>query len=105
MITMVLLTHNHVIGGQLMQIVPVKELKDAARISKLCRESGEPVHVTKNGYPDMVIMSVEAYEELERAAQTGRVVSMVQEGIDAVERGECRDAFEAVASIRSKYGL
>ena len=59
----------------------------------------------KNGYPDMVIMSTETYEGLERAAKTGRIVSMVQEGIDAVERGECRDAAEAVASIRSRYGL
>lgn len=88
-----------------MQIVPVKDLKDTTRISRLCRESGEPVHVTKNGYPDMVIMSTETYEVLERAAKTGRIVSMVQEGIDAVERGECRDAAEAVASIRSLYGL
>ena len=88
-----------------MQIVPVKDLKDTTRISRLCRESGEPVHVTKNGYPDMVIMITETYEELERAAKTGRIVSMVQEGIDAVERGEGRDAAEAVASIRSRYGL
>lgn len=88
-----------------MQIVPVKDLKDTTRISRLCRESGEPVHVTKNGYPDMVIMSTETYEGLERAAKTGRIVSMVQEGIDAVERGEYRDAAEAVASIRSRYGL
>ena len=88
-----------------MQIVPVKDLKDTTRISRLCRESGEPVHVTKDGYPDMVIMSTETYEGLERAAKTGRIVSMVQEGIDAVERGECRDAAEAVASIRSRYGL
>ena len=88
-----------------MQIVPVKDLKDTTRISRLCRESGEPVHVTKNGYPDMVILSTETYEGLERAAKTGRIVSMVQEGIDAVERGECRDAAEAVASIRSRYGL
>lgn len=88
-----------------MQMVPVKELKDAAKISKLCHETGEPVHITKNGYPDMVVLSAETYEELEKAAQNGRVVALVQEGIEAVNRGECRDAFEAVASIRGKYGL
>lgn len=88
-----------------MLMVPVKELKDAARISRMCRESGEPVHVTRNGRPDMVVMSSEAYEELERAARAGRVVSLVEEGIEAVRRGESRDAFEAVASLREKYGL
>lgn len=88
-----------------MMMVPVKELKDTARISRICHETDGPIHVTKNGYPDMVLLSAEAYDELEKAALRGRVVTMVQEGIEAVERGECRDAFEAVASIRSKYGL
>jgi PHD/YefM family antitoxin component YafN of YafNO toxin-antitoxin module len=88
-----------------MQMVPVKELKDSARISRLCHESGEPVHVTKNGYADMVIMSAEAFEAMEARARLGRTVELVQEGVDAVSRGECRDAFEAVASLRGKYGL
>ena len=88
-----------------MQMVPVKELKDAARISRLCHESGEPVHVTKNGCADMVIMSTEVFEAMEAQSRLGRTVALVQEGIDAVGRGECRDAFEAVATLRSKYGL
>ena len=88
-----------------MQMVPVKELKDSAGISRLCHESGEPVHVTKNGYADMVIMSAEVFEALEAEARIGRTVALVQEGIDAVTRGECRDAFEAVSSLRSRYGL
>ena len=53
----------------------------------------------------MVIMSAEAFEALEAEARTGRTVALVQEGIDAVTRGECCDAFEAVLSLRSKYGL
>ena len=61
--------------------------------------------MTKNGYADMVIMSAEAFEALEAEARTGRTVALVQEGIDAVTRGECCDAFEAVLSLRSKYGL
>ena len=88
-----------------MQMVPVKELKDASRISRLCHESGEPVHVTKNGCADMVIMSTEVYAAMEKQARVGRTVALVQEGIDAVERGECRDAFEAVAQLREKYAL
>ena len=88
-----------------MQMVPVKELKDTAKISKLCHESGEPIHVTKNGYPDMVVLSSEAFEELERAAQVGRVISLVQEGIEAIQNKECSNAFDAVANLRSKYGL
>ena len=45
------------------QIVAIKELKNTNRISQMCHESQEPIYVTKNGYGDMVIMSMEAYEE------------------------------------------
>lgn len=44
------------------QIVPIKELKNTNRISQMCHETGEPIYVTKNGYGDLVVMSMEAYE-------------------------------------------
>ena len=44
-------------------IIPIKDLKDTASISRMCQESNEPVYITKNGYGDMVIMSMKAYEE------------------------------------------
>jgi PHD/YefM family antitoxin component YafN of YafNO toxin-antitoxin module len=80
-----------------MRMVPIKDLKDAAMISRLCHETGEPVHVTKNVCADMVITSAEAYEDMESQTGVGRTVDLVREGIDAVSRGECRDALEAVA--------
>lgn len=88
-----------------MQVVSVKELKDAARLSTLCHESGEPIHITENGRADMVIMSAEVFEVMAAQSRVGRTVARVQEGVDAVERGEYRDAFEAVATLRSKYGI
>lgn len=45
------------------QIIPIKDLRDTTKISELCRTSGEPVYITKNGYGDMVIMSMSAFEE------------------------------------------
>ena len=44
-----------------MQIIPINQLKDTAKISAICNESNEPVFITKNGYGDMVIMKT--YEE------------------------------------------
>jgi len=46
------------------KILPIKELKNTAEISELCHDSSEPIYITKNGYGDMVIMSMETYEEL-----------------------------------------
>jgi prevent-host-death family protein len=34
-----------------------------ADISKVVHESGEPIFLTKNGYGDMVVMSMEAFEK------------------------------------------
>jgi prevent-host-death family protein len=44
-------------------IRPVSDLRNNfADISRTVHETGEPVFLTKNGYGDMVVMSIEAYE-------------------------------------------
>jgi len=44
-------------------IRPVSDLRNNfAEISRIVHETGEPVFLTKNGYGDMVVMSIEAYE-------------------------------------------
>jgi prevent-host-death family protein len=44
-------------------IRPVSDLRNNfAEISKIVHETAEPVFLTKNGYGDMVVMSIEAYE-------------------------------------------
>lgn len=47
-------------------IRPVSELRNNfAEISKIVHESREPVFLTKNGYGDMVVMSIEQYEKIQ----------------------------------------
>lgn len=44
-------------------IRPVSDLRNNfADISRVVHETTEPVFLTKNGYGDMVVMSIEAYE-------------------------------------------
>lgn len=45
------------------QIIPIKDLKNTAEISDMCHQAEEPIYVTKNGYGDMVIMSLETFEK------------------------------------------
>ena len=45
------------------RIIPIRDLKNTTGISQMCNESAEPVYITKNGYGDMVIMGMKAYEE------------------------------------------
>ena len=46
-------------------IRPVSDLRNNfADISKTVHETAQPVFLTKNGYGDMVVMSMEAFESL-----------------------------------------
>lgn len=49
-----------------MEIIrPVSDLRNNfADISKTVHETKQPVFLTKNGYGDMVVMSMEAYEKM-----------------------------------------
>ena len=47
-------------------IRPVSDLRNHfADISKTAHETAQPVFLTKNGYGDMVVLSMEAYENLQ----------------------------------------
>ena len=47
-------------------IRPVSDLRNHfADISKTVHETAQPVFLTKNGYGDMVVLSMEAYENLQ----------------------------------------
>lgn len=47
-------------------IRPVSDLRsNFADISKTVHETAQPVFLTKNGYGDMVVLSMEAYENLQ----------------------------------------
>ncbi len=68
-------------------IRPVSDLRNNfADISRTVHETAKPVFLTKNGYGDMVVMSMEAYEGL-------RFESEVYAKLQAAEReAELTDA-------------
>ena len=74
------------------QIIPIRDLKNTSQISEICHSSNEPVFVTKNGYGDMVIMSIEVYEKIAKAEKS-------------VTNGNVSDAIESIKNIREKYEL
>lgn len=55
-------------------IIPLRELKNASKISKLVNKSSSPIYVTKNGVSDLVLMSSKAYDKL-----TNKNASMVED--------------------------
>ena len=81
------------------EIIPIRDLKNTNAISKRCHETAEPIFVTKNGYGDMVIMSMETYEEM-----AGRIelYSKLQEGLADVEAKNTRPFADVMADLRHR---
>lgn len=83
-------------------IIPLRDLKNTTAISQMCSESDEPVYITKNGYGEMVIMSIKAYEEKMFMAD---VYSKLAEAEAEIRDGKVSDAREGLKELREKYGL
>ena len=45
-------------------IMPIRDLRNTSEISELAHKKQEPIFITKNGYSDLVVMSVELYEKI-----------------------------------------
>ena len=83
-------------------IIPIKELKDTANISNKCHETDEPIFITKNGYGDMVLMSLETYQKL---TYNNDMYKDLEISRKQIQDGQVKDAREALSDIRGKYGL
>ncbi len=84
------------------RIIPIRDLKDTAAISQMCNESSDPVYITKNGYGDMVIMSMKAYEEKMSLLD---VYAKLAEAEEELQDGKTVDARTALKGLRAKYGV
>ena len=54
------------------QIRPITDLRNTTEISEVCHASREPLFITKNGYGDLVVMSIEVYEEMVKTLRPTR---------------------------------
>ena len=84
------------------RIIPIRDLKNTAAISKMCSESKEPIYITKNGYGDMVIMSMQAYEEKMLLLDAYEKLSAAEE---EVKSGKVTDGRAALKELRARHGL
>lgn len=83
------------------KIIPIRDLRDTTKISELCNKTKEPIFITKNGYGDMVIMSLETYEQ-----QLARIEihDQIIEALKDVEDGKLVTAEEFMNELNELYG-
>lgn len=83
------------------QIRPITDLRNTTEISELCHAKREPLFITKNGYGDLVVMSIETYEEMMETAQTDAAIREAER--EYADEGVLYDAREALTSLRRKH--
>ena len=84
------------------QIMPIKDLKNTSAISDMCHKADEPIYITKNGYGDMVIMSIELFEATQKK---WNMYSDIELSEQQMKEGKTKDARKALAIVKEKYGI
>lgn len=84
------------------QIIPIRDLKNTSEISQMCQESDEPIFITKNGYGDMVIMSMKLFEEKMFMLDVYNKLIAAEEQI---AEGKVLAGNTSLKSIREKYNV
>ena len=84
------------------QIIPIRDLKKTAEISEMCHSINEPIFITKNGYSDMVLMSMDVYD---KTMAMKSMLEKISQAEDEVKNGKMSDARESLRDIRKKYNV
>ena len=70
-------------------IRPISDLRNNANdISDFCRQTREPVYITRNGSGDMVVMNIDAYERQMALIDLYGKLAVAEEEITSGAQGE-----------------
>lgn len=85
------------------QLISALDTNKAELLKQL--ESGDPIILTENGAPKVVIQDAAAYQELLDAQEELIVIRGVARGIADVEAGRTKDTATFFSELRKKHGL
>ena len=70
-------------------IRPISDLRNSANeISDFCRQSREPVYITRNGTGDMVVLNIDEYERQMALIDLYGKLAVAEEEISSGAQGE-----------------
>lgn len=80
-------------------IRPISDLRSSANeISDFCRQTREPVYITRNGTGDMVVLSMEEYERRNALIDLYGKLAVAEQEVDSGAEGE--DFLTVAKSLR-----
>ena len=82
-------------------IRPISDLRNSANeISDFCRQTREPVYITRNGTGDMVVLSVEEYERQQALIDLYGKLAVAEQEI--AEGAGGKDSLTVVRAMRER---
>lgn len=70
-------------------IRPISDLRNSANeISDFCRQTGEPVYITRNGTGDMVVINIQEYERQQALIDLYGKLAVAEQEIASGAQGE-----------------
>jgi len=84
------------------QIRPITDLRNTTEISNICHNTKEPVFITKNGYGDLVIMSIETYEKQFAMSELYQKLTLAEKQV--AEKLPLLKGEDVFKKLRAKYG-
>lgn len=82
-------------------IKPITDLRNTNEISEICHKQQQPIFITKNGYGDLVVMSIETYDELLGTNHVDKAIFEAEQ--EVAEGAELLDAHKALKELRRKH--
>lgn len=84
------------------QIIPIRDLRDTGKMVEMCSASREPIFITKNGYGNMVIMSMAVYEERMAILE---MRERILEGKAQADSGNLLDGETTMEAIKARHEI
>ena len=82
-------------------IRPISDLRNSANeISDFCRQTREPVYITRNGTGDMVVMNIEEFERQQALIDLYGKLAVAEQEIAAGAEGE--DFMSVASELRER---
>lgn len=86
----------------MIDIIPIKDLKNTATISERVHKTNSPIYITKNGYGDMVIMSIESYQKFLYDIHLAKELNKAE---NEIKEGKIYASEDIIKEMEDKYGI
>lgn len=83
------------------QIRPITDLRNTNEISELCHAKKEPIFITKNGYGDLVIMSIETFDSMLEDRELDGAIAEAE--AEYTSDNQLIDVREALSTLKRKH--